>query len=452
MIRIRRAVSGSALLVVLGLPSTAHAQTPPPWMPCSGVNLVDQRFPVSGPEETHWRLCMEAATKTGLMIHWAYFRKSPTSPWLRLFWDARVSDIFVPYHSGSPRFYDMSGFTFPMTPIGAADCPASVGGTPLGADVCKEVRDRGIAWKDDANVRRGQELVLWGALDAGNYNYVIEWTFRDDGVVLGRVGATAVNLPGVPYEAHVHNPIWRLDIDLDGFTADSVSLGTHTETGPIGDDTHPVIAQEGSREWEPHAFNTLEAMDANLVNGQGHMSTYQLIPLPTGGLSRHEEKFTQSDFWVTTYKVTELWAPQLPNYVNPPETASNADVVLWYKGSVHHHPRDEDGEYVNNYWHGEALIMWTGFMLMPHDVFDRTPLYPPATECGGAGQPCCRTHAPCQTGLQCTSGTCRPATQNCATDCVAHCAEDPDRDTCDCLCRNQNCARCHVDCPPRQCP
>ena len=360
----------------LALPRLASGQTPPPWMPCSGVNLIDQRFPVTGPEETHWRLCMEAAPRNGLMIHWAFFRKSPNAPWLRLFWDARVSDIFVPYHSGSPRYYDMSNFTFPMTPIGSADCPAAVGGTPLGGNVCKEVRDRGLAWKDDANVRRGQELVLWGALDAANYNYVIEWTFRDDGVVLGRVGATAVNLPSVPYEAHMHNPIWRLDIDLNGFPADSVSFGTHTETGPTATDSDPVIAQEGSRDWNPHAFNSLDVSDATLVNGHGHKSYYQLIPLPTGGLSRHQENFTQHDFWVTTYNGTELWAAQLPNYVNPPQNAANADIVVWYKGSIHHHPRDEDGEYVGHYWHGEALVMWTGFMLKPHDVFDRTPLNP----------------------------------------------------------------------------
>jgi len=368
-----------ALAVLSGLlilPRSASGQTRPPWMPCSGVNLVDQKFPVIGPEETHWRLCMEAAPRNGLMIHWAFFRKSPSAPWLRLFWDARVSDIFVPYHSGAPRFYDMSNFMFPMTPIGVRDCPAAVGGTPLGGNVCKEVRDRGLAWKDDANVRRGQELVLWGALDAANYNYVIEWTFRDDGVVLARVGATAVNLPGIPYEAHMHNPIWRLDIDLNGFPADSVSFGTHTEIGATATDTDPVIAQEGSRDWNPHAFNSLDVSDATLVNGHRHKTYYQLIPLPTGGLSRHQESFTQHDFWVTTYNGTQLWAAQLPSYVNPPQNAANTDIVVWYKGSIHHHPRDEDGEYVGHYWRGEALVMWTGFMLKPHDLFDRTPLYP----------------------------------------------------------------------------
>ncbi len=377
MIRPRRVVIAVvAIIVLLGWPARGGAQTPPPWMPCSGIQLIDQKFPTIGPEETHWRFCWEAVNKNGLVIHWAFFRKSPNAPWIRLFWDARVSDIFVPYHSGSPRYYDMSSFNFPLTVVGAKDCPAAVGGTPLGGNVCKEVHDRGLAWKDHAQVRRGQELILWGALDAANYNYVIEWTFRDDGVVLGRVGATAVNLPGVPYEAHMHNPIWRLDIDLNGFPGDSVSLGTHTETGATANDTDPVIMKEDGFDWQPHEFNSLDVSDANLVNAHNHKTYYQLIPLPTGGLSRHQEAFTQKDFWVTVYNPTEMWAAQLPNYVSNHQPSANTDIVVWYKGSVHHHPRDEDGEIVRNYWRGEALVMWTGFMLKPHDLFDRTPLYP----------------------------------------------------------------------------
>ena len=35
--------------------------------------------------------------------------------------------------------------------------------------VVREVRDRGVVWKDYANgVRRGREMVLWSGLQAGN--------------------------------------------------------------------------------------------------------------------------------------------------------------------------------------------------------------------------------------------------------------------------------------------
>ena len=64
----------------------------------------------------------------------------------------RVSDYFVPYHPGSPRYYDLSGFNFQLTPVNAADCPATVGGSLLSAHVCKEVRDRGLAFHELAQL------------------------------------------------------------------------------------------------------------------------------------------------------------------------------------------------------------------------------------------------------------------------------------------------------------
>ena len=86
----------------------------------------------------------------GLVITSAHFRKSPSAPWVRVFWDARIGEIYVPYHTGF-AFFDVSDFTFGWVPINSNDCPAAKGGTPLGPgpDVCKEVHDRGLAWKDD---------------------------------------------------------------------------------------------------------------------------------------------------------------------------------------------------------------------------------------------------------------------------------------------------------------
>jgi primary-amine oxidase len=358
-----------SFLLVTAAAQTVRAQ-------CSAPYLVDQTFPTAGPTETRWRICWQPMAGNGLVITAAFFQKAPGAPLMRVFWDARVSEIFVPYHSGSPRYLDV-GFGFPMIPLNANDCPAAKGGTVLGPgnQVCKELRDRGIAWKDDTSVRRGEEVVLWGAIDAANYNYVIEWSFRDDGVVLGRVGATAQNLPGIPFTAHMHGPIWRLDIDLDGFPGDSVYRGTHTEAGLAATDTMPLIATESGQQWDPLAFTSLHIQDASLKNARGSASAYHLMPLRTG-TPRHQENFTKHDFWVTRYNGTEMAAASLPSYISPAQSVSNTDIVVWYYGGVHHLVRDEDGQIVSGHWQGEAHIMWTGFMLKPHNLFDKTPLYP----------------------------------------------------------------------------
>jgi Cu2+-containing amine oxidase len=359
------------VFVFVGSTQTVQAQ-------CSAPYLIDQTFPTAGPMETRWRLCWQPMSGNGLVITAAFFQKSPTSPLVRVFWDARVSEIFVPYHSGHPRYLDV-GYGFPLINLNSKDCPAAKGGTILGPkqEVCKELRDRGIAWKDDTSVRRGEEVTLWGAIDAANYNYIIEWSFRDDGAILGRVGATAQNLPGIPFEAHMHGPIWRLDIDLNGFPGDSVHLGRHIEpvTGLSATDTMTLITAESGQQWNPLEFTSLHIQDSTLKNSRGHSSAYHLMPVRTG-TPRHFENFARNDFWVTRYNPTEMAAASLPTYVSTPAGVSNTDIVAWYYGGAHHLVRDEDGEVVNGIWQGEAHVMWTGFMLKPHNLFDKTPLYP----------------------------------------------------------------------------
>jgi hypothetical protein len=352
-------------------------------------NVITQDFPTSGPAQTTWVVCWHEvagnnsiANPNGLVIGPAYFRKAPGAPLVRILWDMRVSDYFVPYHPGSPRFYDLSFYNFVLTSVTAADCPASSGGAPISPHVCREVHDRGLLWKDWGGVRRGEELVLWGAIDAANYRYIQEYSFRDDGVVLGRAGATAQNLPGDELATHVHNALWRIDIDLDGVT-NSAGRMRHIENpanaGGTAADPVTVLSVAQGFPWSARTHDAVEISNPSFKNAQRHVSRYRLMPLVTGGgLTQHYEKFTQQDFWVTPYNAAQFAAKNLPNYVAGQPSVANRDLVVWYKGSLHHHPRDEDGVYSKSgTWIGTALTMWTGFMLMPHDFFDCTPLYKP---------------------------------------------------------------------------
>jgi Cu2+-containing amine oxidase len=343
---------------------------------CSAPYLVEQQFPTVGTEQTRWRICWTNTPGYGLVITSAHFRKTPTSPWMRVFWDARIGEIFVPYHNNSHRYADLS-MGFPLGTLTSADCPASAGGTLLGTPsvTCKEVHARGLAWKTSTRVYRGEELLVWGAIMAANYIYIMEWTFRDDGVIMGRFGATGSNLPGPNVTtAHMHNAMWRLDIDLDGWWGDAVHQGIHTETGLTATDTDPAVATETGLQWNDEAFGTLQIHDATLKNARGDPTSYHLIPTRMGS-ARHQEPWTQNDFWVTYYDPAQMRPESLPSYVSPPANINPGDIVVWYWGSVHHLIRDEDGQVINGYWDGVAQLMWTGFMLKPHNLFDRPPLY-----------------------------------------------------------------------------
>jgi len=373
-----------ALVLVLSAHTTqAQVATDKPTPPCSAPYFVEQKFPLAGPAETGWQLCWQPVAGNGLVITSASFQKSPSSAFVKLFADARVSDIFVPYHNPMILRYLDVGYGFPLISLNENDCPPSKGGTLLGSskEVCKELRDRGLAWKDHDRVRRGEELVLWSVIDAGNYNNVIEWTFRDDGVVMGRLGATGQNHPYWPYTAHMHGAIWRLDIDLNGASGDSAYLWRHIEQlpGRGAIDTMKLIKSEAGLEWNPREFTSVHIQDTTLKNANGNPSVYQLMPL-LFGTPRHQEAFTKYDFWVTknngNSSAPEMAGSLLPSYIFPPQSVVNTDIVIWYYSGVHHLPRDEDGHRINTVWTGEAHLMWSGFMLMPHNLFDQTPLFP----------------------------------------------------------------------------
>src|ERR1700681_128022 len=347
----------AALFLLPAAPSEAQG--------CSGIYRIEQAFPTVGPEETRWLVCWQIQKKHALVITGALFRKTPTSPWVRVIWDARVAEIFVPYHDNSERFFDVTGFDWPWVRLTTNECKdgSLIGPSVNHNDVCKIVRDRGLAWMDYKKSRRGEELVLWGAIAAANYNYITEFSFRDDGVIEGGVGSTAVKFNTVN---HTHDVTWRLDVDLNGWANDSVDFGTHTEMGLKAVDTMPNIATETGLVWDPQHFHTLHIRDANLKNGHGHTSEYHLMPLRWGN-ARHQEPYSQNDMWVTLWHPNE-WSPRhLPNYVNG-ENVNNADIVAWYTSAAHHMVRDEDSD--------ETLLMWIGFTMKPVDYFDSTPLFP----------------------------------------------------------------------------
>ncbi len=340
-------------------PSIAEAQTQ--W--CSTPYYVEQAFPAAGPEQTRWKLCWQVLNGPNLVITGAWFRPAPTAPWIKLIFDARISQLFVPYHAGWPRYYDI-GFGFGAVPLGITDCPAPGVILGVGQETCKQVRDRGLAWKHDAIMRRGEELTLWSVMAAANYNYIVEWSFRDDGVVIARVGATG-QIAGT--DAHMHGPIWRLDLDLNGAWGDAASRFKHTESGATAADTHIDVASEAGFSFDAPSFPMLKIRDQTLLGPRRQHRAWHLMPLIMG-TPQHSEAFTHNAFWVTRYRWSEMLGDQLPAYVTPAEAVLNKDVVLWYYAGLHHLVRNED----TNMTH----VMWAGFMLVPSNVWTQTPLYP----------------------------------------------------------------------------
>ena len=141
--------------------------------------------------------------------------------------------------------------------------------------VVREVRDRGPMWKDDMVIVRGEELVLWGTLDAANYNYIMQYIFRDEGTIGFRVAATSRNLPGKELMPHMHDGLWRIDVNLDGPENNSVYLVEHIE--PDGMEKSKARSEvtpfnggkEGFADFVPEKFTTLRIVNDRRKNAQG---------------------------------------------------------------------------------------------------------------------------------------------------------------------------------------
>jgi Cu2+-containing amine oxidase len=399
------AAAAAAVVVLAGAPTDPQ---PKPEQPSTKSPYeIIQEFPTSGPKkESAWKVRWAQATAKGLYITGAWFRKGPTEKdWVKVLGDARVSDIFVPYHGfkydgfENTRFWDLSNYKFDLLAAIPSDTGPRgeiIGDPPV---VVKELRDRGVMWKDHDGgmTQRGEELVLWATLEAGNYAYIMQYSFQDDGSFKARLGATAHNYPNGPLESHVHNALWRIDVDLADPNHNSVYLMKHIAPKPGGnplqaEDDHRLFngGVEGWADWNPEEFTMLEVQNTKKVNAAGGHWAYDLMPVRMGSGREHGgdyEDCTLHDFYVTRSPSADGKPDDeldfkllLKKYIND-QSIKDTDVVLWHVSSMHHEPRAEDGKYVkdeagNWTWRGVTLVMWGGFDLVPRNLWDQTPFYP----------------------------------------------------------------------------
>lgn len=403
----------SALLACLT--TSANGQNCVPFTSSSGFQVI-QEFKINNSIGTAWRVVWaEDANSYGLKIVEAYFKRTPTENWIKVLGEARISQVWVPYHPGSPRIDDLrkpwNGLSElvpdeagPCGELGPLVAPPPPSNDPARRVVAFEFRSRGIAHRVGPKLsvdppfsfRRGHALVLWASYDNGNYKYIMEYGFRDDGAITFRLGSTGFNNPPFERIAHTHTALWRIDVDLAGPGDDTVYVSEHLE--PLGsnaaqDDLRLFNnGNEGPEDWDPLKFTSLVIKDKNFLNRYGNQISYELLSRHSG-IARHNEDYTRHDFWVTEANPSELMFEMLPTlYTVPAAPILDKDIVVWAMTASHHLPRDEDFgfpdrtglEYLPSdtvlqpVQVGAALVMWSGFMLRPRNFFDNTPLVLPA--------------------------------------------------------------------------
>lgn len=383
-------------------------------------------------KETEWLVFVEN-TNRGLTVGPAYLARAMDGPFLQVLKSANVAENFTIYHTGNVRLHDTqySNSTNAIPALDSSEIgPGGMLVTIPGESqprVAAELRSRGLGWlctwglNDDLKKsvsRQGMEMVIWGIYDTGNYDYIYEYTFRDDGQMSFRVGATGWNnasdvTPDIP---HTHQLLWRVDVDL-GSNVNSASAWTHNETSLYADDTEVPFNNgfEGAMDLDQETRATVIIEDAT-KNAAGHRIGYELHPLDYG-VSRHyatDEAWTLHDVWITRYSAAEkelaltfdAGSPCNPCWHSPDDylvglsggghgisdhqSIKDQDIVLWVSTSAHHEPHDEDQatDDPSHGYEGITLIHWSGFDLVPHNLFDANPLGgPDRRSCDGYPKP-----------------------------------------------------------------
>jgi primary-amine oxidase len=388
-----------------------------------------------------WNFRVRMDPRLGIVVSTVNFDDAGRSR--SIMYEGHLSEIFVPYMDPAPGWYFRSymdageygagKLASSLTP--GSDCPANSyffndwildeHGMPQHRDriACLFERSDGeIAWRhwelitNQTQSRAARELVLRWIATVGNYDYIFDWTFQQDGTIRVAVGSTGIdevkgvasknslsrqgtdgdygtfvadNLIGVN---HDHFFCFKLDLDVDGMnnSFESVELKKIRLNAQSARKSlwiaQPKVAEVESQarlNEDMHRPALWRVTNPNVTNAMGDAVSYELIPehnitdlLDPDDYPRKRAGFADYQLWVTPYTPQQAAAGVYPNqstggdglpaWSKQNRAIENTDLVLWYTLGFHHTPVSEDWPVLPTMWHE--------FYLRPRGFFSRSPV------------------------------------------------------------------------------
>jgi primary-amine oxidase len=400
-----------------------------------------------------WRFHVRPDHRTGLVMSTVTYEDAGSPR--PVLYQGQLSEIFVPYMDPSFGWYSrnfldagefvMGGLSKPL--IQGRDCPDGavyLGALFAGDDgrpkpvsnvICIFERMTGDMswrhWDEDTGLggsesRAARDLVVRTAAVLGNYDYVFDWNFQQNGALKVAVGATGIAESktvaqqtaadpapapsstnggdpradaygrfvdrGIVAVNHDHYFNFRLDVDVDG-TANSLLIDRLVpRTLPPGHPRRslwvrePAIARreaDGQLDMDMHRPSLWRIVSAARTNHVGYPTSYQLMAgmnghtlLSEDDMPRQRAGFINHHLWVTPYDPKERYAAGdhptlstpgqgLPAWTKANRSIERTDIVLWHTIGMHHVVRAEDWPVMP--------VLWHSFELRPFDFFDRNP-------------------------------------------------------------------------------
>ncbi len=367
-------------------------------------------------------------------------------------YQAHLSEVFVPYMDPGAGWYWRTymdsgeyGFGIFLSPLRAGiDCPSYAtflpavmhqdDGSPLEIPGAICVFERNIgdpAWRHFEVFAQGEnqftptegrpatELVFRSASEVGNYDYLIDYVFHQNGrldILVGSTGLDAVKgvasqsmndptaardtrygtliAPNLVAPNHDHFFNFKLDFDIDGeqntFMRSALVPGKPADDAPRRSfwvvEKQPAQTElQGRYRINPATPAMYHVMNHNVTSALGHHPGYMVMPdnsVAYGPLDTHNDPpmkrngYIDYTIWNTAYDPAQRYAggefafgstgaDSLPNWVKANRAIANADVVTWYTMGFHHVPRMEDCPVVST--------MWKGIRVVPFNFFANNP-------------------------------------------------------------------------------
>jgi primary-amine oxidase len=278
-----------------------------------------------------------------------------------------------------------------------------------------------VTFTEGNQSRERRELVVRFISTIGNYDYIFDWVFLENGSIKIDVGASGIeavkgvksrtmddptakedtkygtlvdhNIVGTTHQ-HIYN--FRLDMDVDGennsFKEINPMAVPNTEGGPrksvmVTEERMIKYEQDAVQKFDPSTIRLL--VNPNKTNKVGNPVGYQIIPFAGGthpiakdALFTGDDwllkraQFMDKHIWITNYNAEE-WYPEgeypnrstedngLSKFVADNGSIENTDNVVWITTGATHVTRAE-----------EWPIMpteWVNAMIKPWNFFDQTP-------------------------------------------------------------------------------
>ncbi len=361
-----------------------------------------------------------------------------------IMYQGSLSELFVPYMDpaepwGYQSYFDLGSYPSVFGGVASTlepglDCPtnATYFNTIVMSDkgvprervraACLFERYAGdVSWRHsreqnrvvDSRVKR--DLVLRMYLTAGNYDYLFDWVFQQDGTLKMDAGASGMDqvkgamardataggddakygrfiAPFLVGVNHSHFFSFRLDLDVDG-TANSLMIDKLvTERLPESSPRRSLWRVESSAartEQEAMRHSTMNEPEVWRIVNSGIKGAYgdpvgyevsgghaALTLLSPDDYMQRRAGFTNHTLWVTPYSPDELFAAGdypslstegqgLPTWTAANRPIASVDLVVWFTLGFHHIPRPEDWPVMPVAWHN--------FELRPVGFFNRNP-------------------------------------------------------------------------------